>query len=102
MPRRHPPEPDLTAFEPIIASAVRAFGADLGYATQMAARAVVVLEKRATWTSRKIVREAEAAARAACSAVPSFPCDSPFPCGVTTACRFSEGLLRDLQLPEAQ
>lgn len=101
MTRRRPPEPDLSAFAPVLAAALKAYASDPEYAVQMATRAVVVLEKRATWSSRKIVRDAEAAARKACSAAGSFSCDNTAPCGVGAMCRFSSGPLRDLELPEA-
>jgi hypothetical protein len=102
MPRYSPSEPDLTAFAPVIASAVRAFGTDVDYATTMAAKAHVILVKRATWTARQRIREGEAAAREECATAGTFVCEvtSPAPCGTTTACRYAAGELRDLDVPD--
>ena len=53
MPRHHA-EPAVTVFAPLIDDAVRAFCTDLGYATEMAARAVTILTHRKTWVARMI------------------------------------------------
>lgn len=98
MPPRRPPEPDLARFQPIVAAALKAFAVDASYAIDMATRANIVITKRRTWESRKIIRAAEAVARVACSSAASFTCDNPAPCGVTRACRFSSGPLRELVL----
>lgn len=102
MPRRRPPEPDLTPFEPIVQAALRAFALDSSYAVEMATRAVIIIEKRATWDSRKVVRAAEVAARQACSDGEAFVCSNTAPCGVGTLCRYSTGALRKLELPDGQ
>lgn len=100
MPRHSPADPDLTAFAPVIASALRAFGTDLDYATTMAAKAHVILTKRATWAARQRIRAAEAAAREECAAADTFTCGATAPCGVTVQCRFSREELRDLDVPD--
>lgn len=102
MPRHPRQEPDLSAFEPIISEAVRAFGTDLSYATAMAAKAHVIMMKRLTWLARSQVREAEAVAREQCEAGPAFVCPATAaPCGTTDQCRYSTGTLRELVVTPA-
>jgi hypothetical protein len=100
MSRRSPDPIDTTPFESIMAEALWAFGTQLDFGTSMAAKARVILAKRATHAARSALKIAEADARAACVAAGAFTCASRLPCSVGPSCRFSAGELRDLEVPD--
>lgn len=100
MSQRSPDSIDVTPFESIMAEALWAFGTQLDFGVSMAAKARVILAKRATHAARSALKIAEADARAACTGAGIFTCANRLPCSVGADCRFSVGLLRDLDVPD--
>lgn len=100
MTRRSPDPIDTTPFEAIMAEALWAYGTQLDFGVSMAAKARVIMAKRATHAARSALKIAEGDARAACAAAGTFTCINKQPCSVGPLCRFSTGELRDLKVPD--
>ena len=83
---------DVTPFLDEVDAALRAFAADVSYATAMARNAVTITRKRAVWQARREIRIAEEAAHRECEATPTFNCYATTACG-TGQCKFAKGEL---------
>ena len=89
---------DCTPFAAVIAEADAAYRLDADLSCQMANAACRVLGKRASWTARKDLRAASAAAVAECTELPEFTCTARGVCGTGPTCKFATGDLVQLDI----